>query len=267
MTYRERLAAAVAARGNLCVGIDPHAGLLESWGLSDDAYGLAEFSRIVVDALGDKVAVFKPQSAFFERHGSAGVAVLEETLATIRAAGAISILDVKRGDIGSTMSAYASAYLRLDSPLRADAITLSPYLGFGSLSPALELAAETDAGLYLLVRTSNPEGVTLQGSKNESGISVAQQIIDESVAWTAQTGFDGIGAVIGATLAELGLNLDEYDGSILAPGVGAQGGTIEGLSALFGENTKNVLPSVSREVLGAGPQQDSLIEKLRELLS
>ena len=267
MTYRDRLTAVVTNRGNLCVGIDPHAGLLEAWGLPDNATGLAEFSRTVIDAIGSDVAVFKPQSAFFERHGSAGIAVLEETLAAIHAAGALSILDVKRGDIGSTMSAYASAYLRRDSPLRADAITISPYLGFGSLAPALELAAETEAGVYVLVRTSNPEGVLLQSSIDAKGVSVAQQIIDESVAWTAQTGFDGIGAVIGATLPDLQLDLDAFDGSILAPGVGAQGGTITGLSALFGANTRNVLPSVSREVLSAGPMQTSLQTKLAVMLA
>ncbi len=131
-SYGERLAALVAERGPLCVGIDPHPSVLTTWGLAADVVGLERCARGMVEALATIVPVFKPQSAFFETYGAAGIAVLERTLADIKAAGAISLLDVKRGDIGSTMDAYAAAYLSDGSPLAADAITLSPYLGFGT---------------------------------------------------------------------------------------------------------------------------------------
>jgi orotidine-5'-phosphate decarboxylase len=131
-TFGERLHRAVRERGPLCVGIDPHAALLRAWGLSDDVAGLDRFAHTVVEALADRVAVLKPQSAFFERFGSPGIQVLESIIRQLRAAGALALLDVKRGDIGSTMAAYAGAYLDPDSPLCADAITVSPYLGVGS---------------------------------------------------------------------------------------------------------------------------------------
>src|SRR5689334_10233293 len=125
--FGERLAATIDARGPLCVGIDPHPALLAGWGLADDVQGLETFALTVVEALGDRVAVLKPQVAFFERHGSAGVAVLERVLRDAASAGALTIADAKRGDIGSTMAAYAEAFLRDGSPLAADAVTVSPF--------------------------------------------------------------------------------------------------------------------------------------------
>ncbi|HKE69978.1 MAG TPA: orotidine-5'-phosphate decarboxylase, partial [Nocardioidaceae bacterium] len=105
--FGARLRAAIDARGPLCVGLDPHASLLEAWELPDTPYGLERFAMTVVEALADRLAVLKPQSAFFERHGSAGIAVLERTIQAIRECGAQVLLDVKRGDIGSTVDAYA----------------------------------------------------------------------------------------------------------------------------------------------------------------
>ena len=105
--FGARLADAMDDQGPLCVGIDPHPSLLEAWGLTDSAAGLRDFALRTVDAVGGRVAAVKPQSAFFERHGSAGIAVLEETLAALRDVGTLSVLDVKRGDIGSTMAGYA----------------------------------------------------------------------------------------------------------------------------------------------------------------
>src|ERR1700755_2528694 len=132
-TFGRRLYDAIEKRGPLCVGIDPPPGLLTRWGLSDDVAGLERFAFTVVEALADRVAVLKPQSAFFERFGSRGVAVLESTIRQSRAAGALVLLDVKRGDIGSTMAAYAAAYLDPASSLCSDAITVSSSLRGGSL--------------------------------------------------------------------------------------------------------------------------------------
>src|SRR6185369_4721478 len=132
----------MAERGPLCVGIDPHPSLLTAWGLPDTPAGLAVFAETVVDALADRVAVLKPQSAFFERFGSSGIAVLESTIRHSRERGALVLLDVKRGDIGSTASAYATAYLDPTSPLFADAVTVSPYPGFASLDPFRDVARQ-----------------------------------------------------------------------------------------------------------------------------
>jgi orotidine-5'-phosphate decarboxylase len=180
--YGERLEALIAARGPLCVGVDPHPSVLSSWGLPADAQGLERCARGMVDALGAIVPVFKPQSAFFEAYGAPGIAVLERTLADIKAAGAISLLDVKRGDIGSTMDAYVAAYLSDGSPLAADAITLSPYLGFGTLDGAIELADRSGRGVYVLALTSNPEGAQVQHARGADGRTVGQLIVDEAAA-------------------------------------------------------------------------------------
>src|SRR4051794_6622726 len=165
MTFGARLHAAIAARGPFCVGIDPHAALLQEWGLDDDVAGLERFALTVVEAVAPHVSVVKPQSAFFERFGSRGVAVLERVLAESRAAGALALLDVKRGDIGSTSQAYADAYLDASSPLAADAVTVSPFLGFGSLDPMVETAVRHRAGLFVLALTSNPEGPEFQHAR------------------------------------------------------------------------------------------------------
>lgn len=178
-TFGTRLHRAITERGPLCVGIDPHPGLLARWGLADDVDGLDRFTRTVVDALGDRVAVVKPQSAFFERFGSRGVAILESTIRQLREAGSLVLLDVKRGDIGSTVSAYASAYLDPSSPLYVDAVTASPYLGVGSLAPMFELAAQHGGGVFVLALTSNPEGAAVQRARTADGRTVAQTVIDE----------------------------------------------------------------------------------------
>ena len=258
-TFGSRLHAAVAERGPLCVGIDPHAALLSRWGLSDDVAGLERFARTVVEALADRVAVVKPQSAFFERFGSRGIVVLESIIRQSREAGALVLLDVKRGDIGSTMAAYAAAYLDPSSSLCADAITVSPYLGVGSLRPAFDLAAVHGAGVFVLALTSNPEGPTVQHAVTAGGRTVAQTVIDEISQLNAGADpLGSVGLVVGATIGDTGHDLSKVNGPLLAPGLGAQGATPSGLRAIFGASLPNVLPSYSREVLNAGPDVASL---------
>lgn len=271
LPFGARLAEAMDERGPLCVGIDPHASLLEAWGLPDTAAGLRDFALRVVDAVGGRVAAVKPQSAFFERHGSAGVAVLEETLAALREAGTLSILDVKRGDIGSTMGGYAQAYLADGALLAADAITVSPYLGYGSLAPALDLAAETGRGVFVLALTSNPEGASVQHAVGESERSVARAVVEgaagsNAVARAAGT-LGSVGLVVGATIGDavdrLGIDLAAANAPLLAPGVGAQGAGAAELEAVFGAARRNVLASTSRGVLRAGPDAGDLREAAR----
>ncbi|MER7788658.1 orotidine-5'-phosphate decarboxylase [Streptomyces sp. NPDC097640] len=263
--FGARLRHAMDARGPLCVGIDPHASLLADWGLGDDVAGLERFTRTVVDALAERVAVLKPQSAFFERFGSRGIAVLERAVADARAAGALVLMDAKRGDIGSTMAAYAEAYLDPGSPLFSDAVTVSPYLGFGSLRPALDAARASGAGVFVLALTSNPEGAEVQHAVRPGGATVAATVLDHLRAENAEEaragGLGSYGAVVGATLkdtaAKAGADL-AIGGPLLAPGIGAQGATPEDLPGVFGAAVRNVVPSVSRGVLRHGPDPASL---------
>jgi orotidine-5'-phosphate decarboxylase len=256
-SYGERLGTLTSERGPLCVGIDPHPTLLASWGLAADVQGLERCARGVIEALGGIVPVFKPQSAFFEAYGAAGIAVLERTLGDIKAAGAISLLDVKRGDIGSTMDAYAAAYLGDGSPLAADAVTLSPYLGFGSLDGAIELADRSGRGVYVLALTSNPEGGQIQRARTADGRAVGQIVIDEAASRNAtrckSASLGPVGVVVGATIGPTATDFTALRGSILAPGIGAQGGIAADLPAVFGDAIQFVLPSTSREVISAGP--------------
>jgi len=265
--FGARLAAASAEHGPLCAGIDPHAPLLAAWGLGDDAAGVERFGRTVVEALAGHVAAVKPQVAFFERHGSRGVAALERVLADARAAGLLTVVDAKRGDIGSTMAAYADAFAG-ESPLAGDAVTVSPFLGFESLRPVLDVAAAHGRGVFVLALTSNPEGAGVQHAVAPGGRSVARTIVEAAAgenAGVTPVGDVGlvIGATVGAAVAELGLDLGAVNGPLLAPGVGAQGATAEDLRTVFGDARRLVLATSSREVLGAGPDPQALRDAAR----
>ena len=268
-----RLASSVATRGALCVGIDPHPGLLAAWGLADDVSGLSHFASTVVTALAGEVAVLKPQSAFFERHGAAGVAVLEQTIRAARSAGALVLLDVKRGDIDTTAQAYADAYLRADAPMAADAITVSPYLGFGSLRPFLDTARAAGAGVFVLALTSNPEGATVQNARyvtedvggGSISTTVAASILAGVRAENACDPVGSVGVVVGATIENPRVDLD-VNGPLLVPGLGAQGGTASDVTRLFADVRQHVLPSVSRSVLSAGPDVSALRDAARSEL-
>ena len=266
--FGARLHEALATRGPLCVGIDPHPSLLAAWGLPDDADGLARFCATVVEAIGDRVAVVKPQSAFFERHGSRGVAVLESAIRQLRDAGALVLLDVKRGDIGSTVAAYAAAYLDPASPLRADAITASPFLGVGSLGPMFDAARAHDGGVFVLALTSNPEGAEVQRAVGPGGRTVAQSVIDEiSQLNEGVEPLGSFGLVVGATIGDTGHDLSRVNGPILAPGLGAQGATASDLRTVFGNDLDWVVPSYSREILARGPSVSDLRAATADVLA
>lgn len=263
--FGARLAAAVARRGPLCCGIDPHPELLRAWGLSTDADGLRRFSDVCVSAFGE-LAIVKPQVAFFEAYGAAGYAVLEHTIAALRDAGVLVLADAKRGDIGSTMAAYAAAWAG-DSPLAADAVTASPYLGFGSLRPLLDTAAAHGRGVFVLAATSNPEGATVQAAR-VADRTVAQSIVD-CAAEENQGRPGSVGVVVGATVAAPP-ELSALGGPVLVPGVGAQGGRPEALAGLGGAGRGQLLPAVSRAVLQAGPDPAALraaAERMRDAVA
>lgn len=288
--FRHRLREAVAAHGPLCVGIDPHPGLLSAWGLDADAAGVERFSRGVVEALAGHVALLKPQVALYEVYGAAGLAALERTLADAREAGVLTVADAKRGDIGSTMAGYARAWLADDAPLAADALTLSPYLGVGSLAPALDLAVATGRGVFVLARTSNPEAAGVQAAQawvagsggsgapgggrrmREVAQSVIDALADHNAAHRGGPGDGSAGAVVGLTRGttgrDHGLDLSALDGPVLVPGLGAQGGTPADVASMFGGafgapdapggGTGPVVPVSAREVLTAGPDLGAL---------
>jgi len=272
VSFGSRLATAIAARGPLCLGIDPHPELLRAWDLPVDVNGLARFCDICVAAYAG-FAIVKPQVAFFEAYGSKGFAVLERTTAALQEAGVLVLADAKRGDIGSTMAAYAQAWAG-DGPLAADAVTASPYLGFGSLEPLLEVAAAHGRGVFVLAATSNPEGASVQRAMvagDGGGRTVAQSIVDAAAAVNrgALPEPGSVGVVVGATLTEVP-DLANLGGPVLVPGVGAQGGRPEALAGLGGARPGQLLPAVSREVLRAGPDASAVRaagEQLRDAVA
>jgi orotidine-5'-phosphate decarboxylase len=249
--FGARLRDAMSHRGPLCLGIDPHPELLRAWDLPTTPEGLAAFCDTCIEAYAG-FAVVKPQVAFFEAYGAAGYAVLERTIAALRDVGVLVLADAKRGDIGSTMAAYAAAWAG-DSPLAADAVTASPYLGFDSLRPLLQTAAAHSRGVFVLAATSNPEAATVQRA-DADGRTVAQVIVDEVAAANraARPEPGSVGVVVGATLAEVP-DVSALGGPVLVPGIGVQGGRVEALAGLGGAAPGQLLPAVSRAVLRTGP--------------
>ena len=266
--FGRRLADAVSQRGPLCPGIDPHPELLTAWGLTADADGLRRFCDTCVDAYAG-FAVVKPQVAFFEAHGAAGYSALENAIGALREAGVLVLADAKRGDIGSTMAAYAEAWVG-DSPLAADAVTASPYLGFGSLQPLLDRAADRGRGVFVLAATSNPEGASVQRALAD-GRTVAQSVVDAAAEVNRGSAPEpgSVGVVVGATLAAPP-DVSGLGGPVLVPGVGAQGGRPEALLGFAGAGRGQLLPAVSRELLRAGPDVAALraaAEKMRDAVA
>ena len=265
-TFSRRLVEAGREYGRLCVGIDPHAALLEQWGLEDTVEGLRAFAETCVEAFAGHAAVVKPQVAFFERFGSAGFAVLEDTLAQLRASGTLVIADAKRGDIGSTMAGYAAAWLSPGAPLEADALTVTPYLGVGSLDPAIDLAAQHGKGVFVMAANSNPEAVALQTGTID-GKMLSQRMVDECAEYNCADDPEHIGhvgVVVGATVKTPPV-LDRLNAPVLMPGVGAQGATMADAEAIAGEVGHLVFPSVSRSVLSAGPDVAELRKRVSDL--
>ncbi len=273
--FGPRLQAALRAHGPLCVGVDPAPATLARWGLPDDVAGLERFAGTVVEALAGRTALLKPQVAFFERHGSRGLAVLERLLSDCRSAGQLVLADAKRGDIGSTAAGYADAWLDPRSPLAADAVTVSPFLGYGSLAPLVDVAAAHGRGVFVLCLTSNPEGASVQHARPADGAapSVAAAVAAAAAADNARLGGDGpgaeglhragpvglvVGATVGEQLAATGVDLAAVGGHLLVPGLGAQGATAQDVARHLGSLAALLVPSASREVLHAGPDPQQL---------
>lgn len=273
--FGSRLARVLEERGHLCVGIDPHAYLLEQWGLPVSAVGALELGLRVVEALEGRVGIVKPQVAFYERFGAIGYKVLEEVFAAARQAGLLVIADVKRGDVGTTLEAYSEAWLAPGSPLEADAMTLNPYQGFDTLRHPLELAEEHGKGLFILAATSNPESASVQTARrvrgSQEGRTVAGGIAARAADWNRRrfTGEVGsVGVVLGATLDFDFLGIDLVDlaqapkAPVLAPGFGHQGAQFSKVREIFGEAADTTIVTSSRSLLEAG--QEGLVGAIDE---
>jgi len=268
-TFGQRLEGVIAERGRLCVGIDPHRYLLERWGLPVSAVGALELGLRVLDEVKDRVGIVKPQVAFYERFGANGYRVLEELFEAAREQGFLVIADVKRGDVGTTLEAYADAWLDPASPLAADAMTLNPFQGFDTLRHPLEMAARLGKGLFVLAATSNPESASIQTARrvrgSQEGKTVAGGIAARAANWNREHGNGGIGSVgvvLGGTVDFdfLGIDLDDLATGVrtpvLAPGFGHQGADLTRLADIYGPASPATVVTASRSLLDQG--QDGL---------
>jgi orotidine-5'-phosphate decarboxylase len=267
-TFAARFAVVRTAQGPLVFGLDPSADLLDAWGLGDHADGLDRFADIVLEAAIGRVGLVKPQSAFYERHGWRGIRTLQRLVASAREAGLLVILDIKRGDVGSTNDAYAEAYLGKGAPLAADAITVHPYLGLAAMGSFVSRAADSGGCLLVVTRSSNPEGRPVQaaiadagGARTGGGGSVEQELLRQIAALNATLApgrIGPVGAVIGPAHMTPQLDLAAASCLFLAPGVGAQGATPGDVASVFAACPDRVMLSASRSLLAAGPQVSRL---------
>ena len=267
--FATRLTQAIAAHSPLCVGIDPSASLLERCGLPDSAEGAYEFGKRVLEAAQFELSIVKPQSAFFERFGSSGVHAMEQLVQLARRRGVLVLLDGKRGDIDTTAEAYAAGYFSPSSPLRVDAVTTHAYLGFAALEKFLGIALGNDGGVFVVVRSSNPEGHQLQTAKLANGETVAAnlcRLITERNRRASGDALGPIGAVVGATCEDAAETVAAMPTAfILAPGVGAQGATIQDVLTRMPAARGRVLPNVSRAILANGSSASEIRTTIRAL--
>jgi len=264
--FADRLAAAVRRRGTpVLVGLDPRweslpAGIRPPAGSSLESVSQAyiEFCRGVIDVVAPLVAVVKPQAAFFEELGPAGTVALAEVIRYARERELLVVLDGKRNDIGTTAAAYASGYLGAGtaSPWGADALTVSPYLGDDSLTPFVDVARDRGAGIFVLVKTSNPGGKAfqdLEAGGRKIYEHVAAHVEELAAATVGECGYGAVGAVVGATyprqLAELRAVMPHA--WFLVPGFGAQGGAAQDTIAAFDDRGLGAIINNSRGIIFA----------------
>ncbi|CAB4615222.1 MAG: orotidine-5'-phosphate decarboxylase [Actinobacteria bacterium] len=251
-SFGQRLLNTFEQKGQLCIGIDPSIDQLRFWGLPISAEGAKSFSFSMLDAAQDKVGIVKFQVGFFEQFGPEGFSHLSELLADAKARDLVVIADAKRGDVGSTMSGYATAWLSRESAYVCDALTVSPYLGSDSLAETANVALENDRGLFVLAATSNPEASALQSAMRD-GRTVARSVLDFAEQYSG-AGLGSIGVVVGATVNDVDLGLDFSDSlkiPVLVPGFGAQGAALTEARSLLSGYADTAICNVSRLVAGA----------------
>lgn len=225
---------------------------------------LFEFNKGIIDAVYDIIPAIKPQCAYYEMYGWQGMKAMYDTIAYAKSKGMIVITDGKRNDIGTTMDAYATAHLgnfELDgktiTPFGADALTVNGYLGTDGISPLVDVCKKNEAGIFVLVKTSNKSSGELQDQKLESGITVYEEMGNWCEKWGADTigehGYSCVGAVVGATYPK---QLEEMRRKLpntlfLVPGYGAQGGTADDVKYAFDENNLGAIINSSRGIMCA----------------
>jgi orotidine-5'-phosphate decarboxylase len=276
MNFADQLATAVQTTGSVaCIGLDPRKASLPKTLVpesnSPDAWAAAytQFCCEIIDVVAGKVACVKPQAAFFEQLGPAGCVSLGEVISYARQKNLLVIVDGKRNDIGSTATAYADAYLGHQSPWSGDSLTVSPYLGQDSLEPFVEVCDQRDAGIFVLVKTSNPGGGLFQDRESNGQTvyqSVATLVHQMNEGRIGNCGYGPVGAVVGATypqqLAEMRAAMPTS--WILIPGFGAQGGGADDVKAGFDDNRIGAVVNSSRHIIFAhrrAEYADSLGEK------
>ncbi|NNN10104.1 MAG: orotidine-5'-phosphate decarboxylase [Acidimicrobiaceae bacterium] len=263
-TFGQRLQERIRALGPLCVGIDPSSSLLTSWGRPDTIEGVEFMALALLEASVGAAAAIKPQVAYFERFGSAGYRVLERLISDARDAQILVIADAKRGDIGATNDAYASAWLDDSSPLCSDAVTVSPFTGVGALTPFFARALR-GRGVFVLAATSNDEGRSLQRARTDRDEAV-EDLILRSIAEMnrREEGLGSLGVVLGATRDRPRFDLAALQGPYLVPGVGAQGATPEQVGRLFERCPEGtVMVNVARAIADSGPERSALRDSVR----
>lgn len=241
----------------LVVGLDPQIELLprslRGSSNKDVADSIIEFNKIIIDAVAPSVAAIKPQLAYYEVFGSAGIFALEETIKYAKAKGLLIINDAKRGDIGPTAEAYAKAFLS-DSPMSGDAVTVNPFLGSDGIIPFVQQTSQAK-GLFVLLKTSNPSSSELQDLRLESGELVYEQVASLlkqlSKGTVGTSGFSSVGAVVGATYPDIAKQLrqDLPETLFLVPGYGAQGGNVQDLKNVFNADGNGAVISSSRAII------------------
>jgi orotidine-5'-phosphate decarboxylase len=254
-TFAARLQQKIVEHSPLCVGIDPSASILKSCNLPNTPDGALEFGKRVLEAADYRISLLKPQSAFFERFGSGGLQALEELTRIARSREVLVLLDGKRGDIDTTGAAYAEGYFSSSTTLRVDAVTTHVYLGLAALDPFFDIAVRAEGGVFVVVRSSNPEGRELQTARLANGETVAQNLCREITGRNQRQGdaLGYLGAVVGATCDDAAETVAALPQSfILAPGVGAQGATLQDVLTRMPSAKGRVLPNVSRAILANG---------------
>lgn len=265
-SFPDRLAERVRITGSaVCVGLDPRREQLpgslrrsENASPAEWAESYRTFCRGVIDAVAGKVPIVKPQAAFFEQLGPAGMAALHDVIQYARQAGLLVILDGKRNDIGSTAEAYADGYLGGGdrSVWGCDSLTVSPYLGADSLDPFVQQCDARGAGIFVLVKTSNPGGGFLQDRETDGAAvyeAVADLVTELNASRRSDSGYGPVGAVVGATYPEQLETLRRRMPTawILIPGFGAQGGAAQDVAAGFDADGLGAIVNSSRHIIFA----------------
>jgi orotidine-5'-phosphate decarboxylase len=274
-SFADRLVESIRSKDSRCiVGLDPRVDQMPAFLRTNSAYAaITAFHEIVIDAVADLVPAVKPQLAFFEQYGVAGMQAFENTVIAAKKRGLLVIADGKRNDISSTAEAYANAYLGPDA-FDCDALTVTPYMGRDSLLPFVEACKKHDKGLFVILKTSNP------GSKDfedqplaETGRPLYEKIarvIQELGGDLGASGYSSIGAVVGATFPEEGRRLRTLmpKAMILVPGYGAQGGSGTAAAECFNGDGLGAIVNSSRGITYAfgdpAISREAFVKSVRE---